>query len=423
MIHWNVDNNEDTWVNEGMSEVAAYLNGFGTSEFAASFMYAPDTQLDAWEENGSNAPHYGAAFLFNAYFLDRFGQDALRTLVQDPANGFQSFDKTLAGLNNGLTTDDLFNDWVIANLLNDPALSEGHYGYHNLRDLPSPAIRQPVEEYPAALNGEAHQYGADYIQLTGPASLKLHFEGVTTVGYLPTRIDQGDGPQGLVWWSGRADNSDMSLTREVDLTGVQAATLDFDLWYGIEEGWDYGYVEVSPDGGRSWQILRTGASTTSNPHGNAYGPGYSGQSASRPDADAGGWLRQTASLGLFAGKKILLRFELITDDAVNLPGMALDNICIHEIDWCDGAENEAPVWDAEGFVRINNLAPQKFSLQVVVPADDGSVSVMPLPLDEANTGEVTVTVGARPATLVIAGLTRYTTQTAPYRVEVSQAGP
>lgn len=174
MIHWNVDKNEDTWVNEGMSEVAAYLNGFGTSEFAVPFMYAPETQLDAWEENGSNAPHYGAAFLFNAYFLDRFGQDALRTLVQDPANGFQSFDKTLAGLNSGLTTDDLFNDWVIANLLNDPALSEGHYGYHDLRDLPPLAIGQTVEQYPAALNGEAHQYGSDYIELTGPASLKLH---------------------------------------------------------------------------------------------------------------------------------------------------------------------------------------------------------------------------------------------------------
>jgi hypothetical protein len=33
---------------------------------------------------------------------------------------------------------------------------------------------------------------------------------------------------------------------------------------------------------------------------------------------------------------------------------------------------------------------------------------------------MTIDVGSRPATLVIAGLTRFTTETAPYHLEISQ---
>lgn len=420
MIHWNVDTNEDGWLNEGMSELAAFLNGYGVSNFVGSFMAAPDTQLNAWEADGSNAAHYGAAFLFNGYFLDRFGQDDLRKLVQNQDNGLQSYDSTLAGLNAEVTTDDLFKDWVIANLLNDTTAGGGRYGYHNMRHLPEPEIMQTIQQAPVSVSEAAHQYGAQYIQISGPGGFNLHFEGATQASYLPTQIGQGrGGAQGFVWWSARGDNSDMSLTREVDLTNARSATLDFDLWYAAEDGWDYGYVEVSPDGGKSWQIIRTDASTTSNPHGNAYGPGYTGLSSDQSGADAGGWLHQTASLGLFAGKKILLRFEMITDDAVNLQGIALDNICIKDINWCDDAESETPGWDTQGFVRINNTVRQKYTVQVVVPADDGSISVTDLPLDDANTGDLAIRVGSRPATVVIAGLTRYTTETAPYHLEVS----
>jgi immune inhibitor A len=424
MIHWNVDRNEDTWVNEGMSEVAAYLNGFGTSAFVPSFMSAPDTQLNAWEDGGSNAAHYGAAFLFNTYFLDRVGQDALRALVRNPDNGLQSFDTTLAALNSRLNADGLFKDWLIANLVNDPGIGEGQYAYRDLRNLPPPVLRQIVKQYPASFGDEAHQYGAHYIQLPGPGRLNLHFEGALQVAILPTQIGTtGGGAQGTIWWSNRADDSDMTLTRQLDLSGANSATLDFDLWYSLEEGWDYGYVEVSPDGGLTWTILQTGASTVSDPHGNAYGPGYSGQSARQPDAGPGGWLHQTASLDGFAGQKIMLRFEVITDDAVNLPGMAVDNICIHAINWCDDVESETPGWEAEGFARIDNAIAQKYGVQVIVPTDQGPDAVLPLPLDETNTGDLTITVGARPATLVISGMTRYTTEPAPYHVTISPVSP
>ena len=424
MIEWNVDKNEDSWFNEGMSELAAFLNGFGVSGFVPSYMEAPETQLDGWQTGGGSLPHYGAGFLFNAYFLDRFGQDDLRKLVANQDNGLQAYDSTLALLSAGVTTEDLFKDWMIANLLDNTKLDDGHYGYHQMPNLPKPRILETVSSAPDLLDEKASQYGANYIQIEKAGTYKLHFTGSQRVLYLPTAIGEGSGAEkGEVWWSTRGDDSDMSLTRQVDLTNVGDATLEFDLWYALEDGWDYGYVEASPDGGKSWQMLRTDASSTKDPHGNSYGPGYTGLSSDQPDgATSGGWLHQTASLGLFKGKKIQLRFETITDDSFNLQGMALDNICIQAIQWCDDAESQDPAWDAKGFVRIHNSARQVYTVQVVVPQADGSVQVDTLPLDEANSGDLTVTVGSQPATVVISGLTRFTDEKAPYHLDISTGG-
>ena len=41
------------------------------------------------------------------------------------------------------------------------------------------------------------------------------------------------------------DKSDMTLTGAFDLSGLTQATLSFQTWYDVEEGWDYAYVTVS----------------------------------------------------------------------------------------------------------------------------------------------------------------------------------
>src|SRR5258706_3562633 len=120
MVHNNVDRNEDSWLNEGMSVTSELLNGYPDYAFADAFLEAPDTQLTAWQTDGA---HYGSAFLFVTYFLQRFGEDALRALVANPDNGLESVASTLRKLNaidpvtnKPITVDDLFADWVMANL-------------------------------------------------------------------------------------------------------------------------------------------------------------------------------------------------------------------------------------------------------------------------------------------------------------------
>lgn len=420
MIHFNVDPNEPSWMDEGLSELAAYLNGYGPSWFAYSFFVNPDLQLNSWPEDGDTGPHYGAGFMWNAYFLDRFGVEAMRAVVANQGNGFEGMEAALADQGIDLGTDDIFADWVIANYLNDQSYAP-EYGYTDRQlDLDQPSIAGSHNGFPASTDyATVHQFGTDYIELAGRETIRIQFEGATQVQIIPTDTVNTDGDTAtndqFIWWSNRADDSDMTLTRLVDLTGVQSATLEYDVWYWIEDRWDYAYLEVSTDGGDTWEIIETPYTTTDNPHGSSYGSGYTGSSANEPDSSQSGWLHESIDLSEYAGQEIMIRFEYITDDAVNQPGLALDNLCVPALDWCDDAEDQDDTWGAHGFVRHNNILAQKFVVQVIMP--DGSVQR--IDLDGLNTGEITLALERNnPAILVVSGSTRFTTEDAIYRYTI-----
>jgi len=95
MIHWNVDMNETTWLNEGMSELSSLLNRYDPGGLDRVYADDPDLQLNDWPVVDDTAPHYGASFLFAAYLLDRLGEENLRALVAHPADGLESLDLLL----------------------------------------------------------------------------------------------------------------------------------------------------------------------------------------------------------------------------------------------------------------------------------------------------------------------------------------
>ncbi len=135
MIHWYRDRNEDTWMNEGFSVLAEFLNGFDPGPFDDLYVMNPDQQLTDWpDDNDATRPHYGESFLFLAYFLDRFGENATKQLVAEPENGMVAIDKVLKDINaidaktkELITADDVFADWVIATFLKDPAAGDGQF--------------------------------------------------------------------------------------------------------------------------------------------------------------------------------------------------------------------------------------------------------------------------------------------------------
>ena len=180
---------------------------------------------------------------------------------------------------------------------------------------------------------------------------------------------------------------------------MTAATLTFDTWYDMEDGWDYGYVAASTDGGTTWKTLTGQHTTTKNPVGSAYGQGYTGKSS--------GWVAESVDLGAYAGKKILLRFELINDDATNLTGFAVDNISIPATGFTDRADGPNG-WTAEGFNRVEGPLAQKFIVQVI--KDDGTVQRTELGPD--NTAAIPLT--GDKVTIAISGATRDTTEAASY---------
>ncbi len=413
MIHWYTDRNEDTWVNEGMSELAMQLNDFDIGGSDWVFSRNPDTQLNTWPDGPAGAgANYGGSYLLMAYFLDRFGEEATQALVTHPANGTAGFQAVLDDLDIGLSFEDVFADWRVANYLDDPSLADGCYGYSDL-DPDRPQVDQTHAAYPTQRATTVHQYGADYIELEGQGNLTIEFTGSTQVKLVPNEAHSGR----YQWYSNRGDDSDMRLTRAFDLSGLTSATLQTWLWYDIEEDWDYAYIAVSTDGGETWNLLEGKYTTTFNPQGNSFGHAFTGISG---DTDEPQWVLEEIDLSDYAGQAVLIRFEYITDDAVNRAGFCVDDIAIPELGYAYDAETGDEGWDGEGFIRTDNVLPQRFIVQLIQLGDKTSVRRMAL--DELQQGRLEVRgLGdeLERAVLIVSGYAPVTTELAGYEYSIT----
>jgi hypothetical protein len=208
----------------------------------------------------------------------------------------------------------------------------------------------------------------------------------------------------------------MMLTRSFDFSSIESETIElvYWTWYDIEAGWDYLYLEVSSDGGDTWSILETPSGTDEDESGNSYGWAYTGYSG----GDRPVWIEERVDLSSYAGEEILLRFEYITDAAVNGDGLLLDDIRIDAIGYSEDFERGEGGWQAEGFVRLYNRLPQKYS--VVLVEQGRSTRVREITLDASNTGSIEFELGSeyRRATLIISGMARHTWQPAAYSFEI-----
>jgi len=413
MIHWYNDRNEDTWLNEGLAMLAEQLNGFDTGGVEYAYLATPDTQLTSWPDGPEDASaNYGASYLFSAYFLDRFGAELTRAMIARDENGQLGIDQALANAGLNLSFDDIFADWLVANYLDNPDLENGRWGYRDLA-LSSVALDHIEDSYPVRRTSTVHQYAADYVELIGHGDLIIEFSGSTVARLADNEAHSGR----FTWWSRRGDDTDCTLTRALDLSTVTSATLEFWTWYDIEEEWDYAYVEVSTDQGQSWKILSGDYTTDSNPHGNAFGPGYTGLSGG---GQTPRWVKEQIDLSAYAGREILLRFEYVTDDAVNHPGFFLDDIRVPEIGFYDDVENSAADgWEAAGFIRTDNIVPQNYLVQLIELGDQ--VRVRRMTLDSNQHGQMElIGLGDKVdrAILVISALAPATTEIASYEYRI-----
>jgi len=420
MIHWYRDRNESSWLNEGFSELASFLNGYDAGGFDYLYTSNPDLQLNDWPNDPSKtSPHYGSSFMFVTYFLDRFGDTSTQALVAHPDNGMTSVDAVLLELNaqDALTgeliqADDLFSDWVVANFLHDPQVADGRYAYHNNDNVPSTIETETIDRCAGdPLTRDVHQYGVDYIRITCPGEHTIHFEGSIQVAIVPQDPHSG----AYAFWSNKGDESDMTLTRNFDFRDhTGPLTLTFWTWYDLEEDYDYLYLETSTDGGETWEIVTTPSGTGEDPSGNSYGWAYNGLSGGD-----GRWIQETIDLSEFAGGQVQIRFEYVTDAAVNGEGLLLDDIAIPEIDYFSDFEADAGGWDAVGFVRIQNHIPQTYQLALI--SRGAATTVERITLNSNNSVDIAIEIAGDidDVILVVTGTTRFTRQTAAYRFEIS----
>ncbi len=399
-IHWNGDFSEDTWVNEGLSELAVTVAGYRSSSLFR-FMRLPTVSLVHWPLDNTNiSAHYCGASLFMHYQAEHYSTDNdLRPLVSDPADGISGINSYLE--NQGYNTNfrQVFSDWVVANLLDE---EQGRYSYGNL-DVQA-TIGKFLDHF-SQIDSEIPQYSAEYIQLDSLAGpIRIRFEGVSENRLLS--VDVGDHG---CWWSNSGDSISSSLTHSVDLRNQAQATLSYQVWYSVEEDWDYGYLQVSSDGGLTWDILETPNTSLDNPIGNSFGPGYTG--------DSHGWITERIDLSPYAGREILVRFHYITDDAVNGAGMCFRNITIPEAGLLENDQD----WQAGGFILTDNRVKQDYQVKVIqVGVED---QVLAIPLDANNSGELVIPAPHNLNRLVVAvaALAPKTLQPAPYTLTVEPA--
>lgn len=418
MIHWHQDPNEDAWVNEGLSELAEDLAGYGApTARVAAFSRAPDLPLTHWPPSGADtALHYGASYLLVRYLYDRHGPEAVRALAASPHNGLAGVTEAIRGAGGRGTGEDLFADWLLANALDGEDWPDARYTYP---DLHVSAAAEPVGAYPVEIAERVHPYGADYYALSPAAggALAIALDGEPTTALLPTAPPSGR----RLWWSGRGDNSHTSLERTVDLTPLAPgapATLTYRLWHDLEEGWDYAYLRASTDGGATWQVLRGAHATDHNPHGNAFGWGYTGRSGGGATP---AWVEEVVDLGPYAGTEIVLRVDVVTDDAVNVAGLALDDLAIPAIGWRDDVEGGEAGWRADGFLRHDNVLAQEYLVQLVTWGEEAGIRRLAVGEDGRGAWRVPGWGGAvERALLVVSALTPGTEAPAPYTLRLEE---
>lgn len=169
-----------------------------------------------------------------------------------------------------------------------------------------------------------------------------------------------------MWYTGAdQDWADLRLSRTIEDVPADAK---FWMWndYVIEADWDYGFVEVSTDGGANWGELKvyaedgTLASTDD---------GYADPNSRMADyggkkygltGDSHGWVHQYVDLSAYAGQTVQLRLRLATDAAYQDRGWFSDDFSLtsgSSTVWSDDVENGANGWTTEVASFVDSTGP------------------------------------------------------------------
>ena len=121
---------------------------------------------------------------------------------------------------------------------------------------------------------------------------------------------------------------------------------------------------------------------------NGFGPGYTGGSD--------GWVKESVDLSTYAGMDIWVRFQYVTDDAVNAIGACIRNLSIK----ISGIVTDDHDWKANGFILTNNLVHQQFQVQLIIKGAEPHTQQIPLQSD--NSAEITLEAPGRGQQLIVA---------------------
>ncbi|GAB3900847.1 immune inhibitor A domain-containing protein [Microbispora bryophytorum] len=159
-----------------------------------------------------------------------------------------------------------------------------------------------------------------------------------------------------LWWSNSdQDWADNKLSRTVDVPAGPDAKFWWWSDWGIEADWDYGFFEISADGGATWteqkiynqdgSLVTTGDDYTDpNSRLKDYGNKKYGLTG-----ESGGWQHLYVDLAPFAGTSVQIRLRYATDAASMQRGWFNDDFSLNDgatAVWTDDVESGADGWTA-----------------------------------------------------------------------------
>jgi hypothetical protein len=367
LLHHYTDPHEATWLNEGLSEFAVALDGYANSA-ATVFDPAPDkhvicfqgygpvktpynpnpmdcggpqNSLTLWGEVVSGneiLADYGNAFSFVLFLYDRYGVDFVSKLHKDGTRqGLASLESQLASI--GVADPySVIHDYQSMTLVDNMVGSsrDGVMRGVSRHRVTTKSLRSAVN----LDNPEAYQLpgaapnGADYVPLrkagkdiAGRDLRTVAFSGSKALPALPLTwsviSDDPDRNGNPVLFSGNASDTDSAMVVPVTVPAADP-TLRFLAKYGAEEGYDYGYVAVSTDGGATYATLSCDRTTVG-----PLGAGLNGQTA--------GFEPHAFDLSAYAGQQVLVSFRYVSDGGVNDGGFLVDDLTLGERLISDGS--------------------------------------------------------------------------------------
>ncbi len=398
LVHFDIDPDEPSWVDEGLADLSGFLCGYGHSDghIFNYLAYHPMVSLTFW---GGGLEDYGASYLFQLYLYEKFGgAPFVSALVDEQANGIEGIENTLAAFGYKESFDEIFDNWTIANYLDDTRKGGGKYGYDTLEigsaDTRGASIEWvlynvwwgPPDEAPFG------PYPSDWFYGIEPQPYTAHYFRFNAEDDAYAWID-GDDFSGTMassgtyeWYSGADAWAWRSFYQSFDIP-AGGATLNFNTFYEIEEDWDYGYVEVYDQDTGEWYTLDPGWATCDfdthfytnctadyvahaqdNPNTPDDREPTAYETAGRWHGFTGytnGWQAVSMDLGPFAGHSIDLYFTSWQDGAFTLQMMYVDDIAIPEIGFFDDVEAGEDGWSSTGWYVTDGILSNGFGVVAI----------------------------------------------------------
>ena len=346
--------------------------------------------MTAWEDQGEDETlcDYGATYTMMEYLRDRYGEDFMTWLHRGDRNGLESLANNVAKESTGETAADVVHQWAamvaLDKVIDGGATLNGGVAARYTTDTLDAEINWKTPE--TYLEPGAPPNGSDYVRLRSndpPAYFaagdidEIEFNGAPTLPPLPVRWRVDEQPpqhSTAAYYSGSGPNFDRAIVRGVRVPASDP-TLRFDSKWQTEKFWDFAFVQVSTDGGESYESLGNADTTTRTASGTVETvkenvPGLTGNSK--------GWRSERFNLSDYAGQRVLLSFRYVTDGGVDGPGWWVDNVSVGGRQVSTGAS--LAEWRTPS--QIVPTAVPGFTVQLVAYDDAGTEAwIDEIPLD------------------------------------------